>query len=84
MNYKVSYVLRWFDKRTEKFAGEERLDHVPLDRLTAIVKPDTEDPLIYNSYLVDESKAKSLGDHVSVVFDLARFDYFVECDRLDD
>ena len=73
-------VIRFFDKKTEEFKGEIFLPNIEVEILKHIMKFDSDDPLGYYCYPVNEIQANFFAQK-GVLFDFLRFDYVLEYDR---
>jgi hypothetical protein len=76
---KIERVISWFDKQTEELKGEYNVDHISLDTLKTIFKPDKNDPLMYNPYTIYFQEAKALEALIDFKFDLDNFIYQIDC-----
>lgn len=68
--------LRWYDKTSERLAGELQHD-VPLAKLQALFGVPTEN-IMYDCWPVTEREAVVLRGLLNVELQLDKFDYFVE------
>ena len=82
IEYGVKRVLEWYPKEGEDefIVGEEELKDISLEELRelfGVTVGETDDPLMYHGYLIDEKYLGRIQKCVSHTIDLSQFEYYV-------
>lgn len=76
----MARVIRFFDKKTESYAGMISLLDIPLKLLHENFNVDEGDPNVYACYPITDKHQKFLKNYMSTKLDFQKFDYFLEFD----
>lgn len=79
---KVKRVLRWFEKKGDKYIGEEELAGIELTQLQILFGESLFNPM-YECYPVTESHVQCLEQFIKEKIRLDLYSYFVECDAVE-
>ncbi len=82
INYGVIRLLEWYplEGEDESIIGEEELNDISLEELRElfdVTVGETDDPLMYHVYLIDEKHLARIQKSVSHAIDLSQFEYCI-------
>ncbi|KAF0128628.1 MAG: hypothetical protein FD155_3077 [Bacteroidetes bacterium] len=80
---KIERLISWFSIQDEVLIGEIVIDTIELNTLKEIFKPQTNDPLMYNPYPINEEIAKKLQEYLHFDFEFEKFIYQLDCFQVD-
>ncbi len=80
MYKKVRRLIRWYQKKDDKLAGEENLPYISLDQLAGIFQGSKEDPYMFACYEIKETHKTKLQKLIKHKINLLEYDYFLEAD----
>lgn len=86
---KVNRYIAVFNKyvkseEDEYILGKINIDHISLNILQDIFKPDSDDyDYMYDEYHITETNARTLEKYLSVNLDLEKFSYTVSCTAIE-
>ncbi|GHS92930.1 hypothetical protein FACS1894203_5540 [Bacteroidia bacterium] len=76
---KIERLISCFDIKTEKLIREYNIDNIDFETLKEIIKPNKNDPLMYNPYKIKKNQVDKLEKLVDMKFDLGNYIYQVDC-----
>lgn len=80
--YEVHRYISVFEKAGENHVSDIEFNKLPdLRFLQTLFNVQSDNPM-YDVGVIDEQRATQLAPFISSQFDLDRFDYFLECDRM--
>jgi hypothetical protein len=80
--YRVVREMTWFDRKDESHVGTVRLRGATLKALQRLFGAPSDDPM-YECYPVCAEHLKDLQRWADLRIDLDKYDYFVECSRVE-
>lgn len=84
---KVDRHITFFDKKSEKCAGEIMINEIPLKDLTDLVTLEMyqDDYLLYDCYLLNKVMLEKLSQLTKkpLEYDVKKYDYFLEASAAD-
>ena len=77
----VTRLISVFDKRTENLLEEINIDHISLEILQDIFKPEIDDPFMIKVYSITAKELKILNDSLNpkIVYNLDKNIYQLDC-----
>jgi len=80
-NPSVIRVIRWYEKKGDRLAGETTLENASLSELQTLFNQSSDDPM-YDCYPVLPSHVSYLEQRLNRLIDLNQYDFFLECDSV--
>lgn len=72
-------LVSWYDKNTNILVGEMDATHIDIAVLRQIFQPSPQDPFLYLSYEIDETKSPPIAEWMPVPFDFETYIYQLDC-----
>ena len=76
----MPHIIRCFDRVDESYIGETQLLEIALTKLQEVFQLPPDNPM-YDSYPIDEKKAKIIYEYVGVGVEIEQYDCFLEYDE---
>jgi len=81
----VTRSIDFYEKNGEEFLGQFDISQIPLPFLLEIVSPNEDDPLLFDSYLMEKFQLDKINEMLEtpIEYYLNKYEYFLGCTAID-
>jgi hypothetical protein len=83
MNEDIVRVIEWYEIDGDELVGEEEVHGLTPATMTSLFGHNSQDPLFYNKYEIDNSHVSVIEQFVAKKIDLKKYVYLLACYRKD-
>ena len=81
----VTRSIDFYEKNGEEFLGQFDISQISLPFLLEIVSPNEDDPLLYDSYLLEKLQLDKINGMLKtpIEYSLHKYEYFLGCTAIE-
>lgn len=76
------YCISWYEKDTNILLGEIPVNFIPYADLQQVFNLASDEPLMYESHLVEQRQAQRLSRWLVLTFDFSQYIYQLDCFKI--